>query len=118
MSLNRYKWELREEKEIIILKKIKKEIQKAFLTTKENVVVRFWIGSLVKLIAKNLSLKEDTVKKCIEILLIDCFIFKDHISYIYYYPEITEELITMFENGTILLDYNNVFYKYAIQKLR
>lgn len=111
------KWELNEKKEVIVLKKIKKEIQKIFFTTKENVIVRILIRTLVKRIAENLNLKEKTVRKCIEILLTDCFIFRDHVYFIYYYPEITEELIDMTENGTILLEYNSPFSK-LIQELK
>ena len=101
MSLN--KWILEKEKEEIILEKIKKEIQKAFLTkkgTEFKCEKRFWIETLIRLIAKNLNLKEETVRKHVEILLLDCFILKDHMAHVYYYPEITKDYKETLKNIT------------------
>jgi len=83
----------------IIFEKIKEEVVKIFLTKKEKeleyegrLLVRFWIEDLIEIIAKNLSIKEDTVRDHILTLLINRFISIDFMDNIYYYHEFTEDL--------------------------
>lgn len=116
MSLNN--WILGKEKEEIILEKIKKEIQKSFLTkngTEFKYEKFFWIETLIRIITKNLSMNEDIVRKYIETLIFEGFMLKDYMDHVYYYPEITEECKNVIEAG-YGLDHNSVLRIYDSKK--
>ncbi len=108
MSLN--KWILGKNEEEIVFKRIKNEVKKAFLTkkgTEFKFEKKHMIEDLVGIIAKKLNTKEDIVRKHVEKLLIECFIFKDYMNYIYYYPKKTAELKHIMDNG-IKIDHDIV----------
>ena len=93
MSLN--KWILGKEKDVIILEKIYNAVKIAFLTKKGielKYEKRFCIEDLITIISKKRSLKEDIVRKYIEILIEEDFIFMKEKCEIYCDHEFSENI--------------------------
>lgn len=106
----------------MVFEKIKKEVVKLFLVEKEKeleyegkLFVRFQIENLIDIIAKNLSMKKDTVSDHILTLLINRFISIDFMDNIYYYHNLPEDLKKLVLDP---LDHNSIITLHLRRLLR
>lgn len=76
-------------------KKIYKEVKKAYLKKDGTPFKRykcFWIKTLTDIVAKNLSLNKEVVKKGISELSNHFFLIRDHMNTIHYFPKYEEHI--------------------------